>query len=132
MKKILLFSGLSQCNQNVCFHWTYDGSYLQLICKTDNLRFPVLFFDNNGKRLAKCLTPFPSPECHASNKKSTTVQQSFNKSETYVTVNTALFSNGSLNGSWSCHHGKNRHVATAIIYIPKVKGKCVLSKVVTW
>lgn len=77
---------------------------LILSCKVDQLQYGVIIYDDKGKEQAACLIPSSEQECFTYLQKAHT-EQNLKTNTTTLTIPIDHMES-SLNGNWTCLHGK--------------------------
>lgn len=96
----------------MCFTWTKRINELRLSCTVNNLIFDVAILNNNGKELASCTTP-SNCVSYVTNGR---ISQDIATNTTILAVPKSSI-DSSLNGNFTCRHGRGCEQSTAEINV---------------
>ncbi|CAG2256934.1 unnamed protein product [Mytilus edulis] len=123
----ILIKYISQIHGNVCISWSLYKDQLRIVCKTDDLHLPIVFFNPSGESVAYCSAPNTTTQCHAS-LHTNNITQDIISGETVYVVNRAL-NNLPLNDTWGCYHGFKLDKVSVEVTVPESIGLKVQLKV---
>lgn len=111
----LFISDLQYVDANICLTWEAEQNKLTLKCKVNTLLWGILFYDPSNKEQGLCLLPTPSPECFPMS--SNMMQQDLRTNTTTLIITGRIDS--SINGQWTCKHGRNHDEVVVNITVIK-------------
>lgn len=109
---LLLFITESSCIIRLFFTWKIRNNILSLTCKVDQLVYDVIIYDANNKEQAACLFPSEDHECFTYLPNAHTYQN-LKTNTTTLTIHIDEM-DSSLNGNWTCLHGRYEKADTEI------------------
>ena len=118
----MYLSGIETCNITICLTWIATKNTLTLNCRVEKLRFRVKFYKQNTEE-AYCVMPKPSPKCNSNNEKGN-ITQDVNKCETRLVISDKI--DTSVNGQWTCEHGRNRDIVSVNVSVIQITGNCTV------
>lgn len=93
---------------NICMTWEIVNNHINLSCKTDNLRFKILFLDYLQRDFAFCFVSIPKSICKAYYN-NVGITQDLLLNETQLTI---PLPKDNVNNVWTCRHGFNYEETT--------------------